>query len=106
MLALVRRLRIRDGCFCDEAGTPVYLIGANFWPKASGPWMYRDPWDLTAVTSDLRELAALGANIVRLFCFLPDFMPTPQTVSQQPVERLSARSGSDSAAIRTWHRGY
>ncbi|MBV8263346.1 MAG: cellulase family glycosylhydrolase [Candidatus Eremiobacteraeota bacterium] len=101
MLALVRRLFVRDGYFRDEAGAPVYLVGANFWPKRTGPWMYRDPWDLPAVTSDLRELAALHTNVVRLFCFLPDFMPDPKTVAPQAVDRLCA-SVQAAASVGLW----
>jgi Cellulase (glycosyl hydrolase family 5) len=50
--------------------------------------MYRDPWDSRAVASDLNELAALGANVVRIFCFLPDFLPSPDVVSDKARERL------------------
>ncbi len=86
----VQRLRVRDGYFRDTSGKPVYLIGANFWPKRTGPWMYRDRFESSAVASDLRELAALGANVVRIFCFLPDFLPTPDVVDEKARERLGA----------------
>ncbi len=88
--ALVQRLRVRDGFFRNEAGSPIYLAGANFWPKRTGPWMYRDPWDPDAVSNDLTELAALGTNVVRIFCFTPDFMPSPDVVSTQAIERLDS----------------
>jgi endo-1,4-beta-mannosidase len=52
--------------------------------------MYRDPWDSRSVGSDLNELAALGANVVRIFCFLPDFLPSPDVVSDKARERLEA----------------
>ncbi len=84
----VQRLRVRDGYFRDKSGKPVYLIGANFWPKQTGPWMYRDRFDPSAVASDLRELAALGANVVRVFCFLPDFLPAPDVVNEKARDRL------------------
>jgi hypothetical protein len=86
----VQRLRIRDGYFRDQSGKPVYLIGANFWPKRTGPWMYRDPWNPTAVGEDLGELATLGANAVRIFCFTPDFMPAPDVVETEALQRLAA----------------
>jgi Cellulase (glycosyl hydrolase family 5) len=96
--ALVQRLRVKDGFFRDETGTPIYLVGANFWPKRTGPWMYRDPWDAAAIGADLRELASLGANAVRLFCFVPDFMPTPDAVAAQPLNRLEESVGLAAAA--------
>ena len=86
----MQRLRVRDGYFRDQSGRAVYLVGANFWPKSTGPWMYHDPWKPAAVAADLRELAGLGANAVRVFCFTPDFMPAPDVVSSQAVERLAS----------------
>ena len=86
----MRRLRLSEGFFRDESGAPVYLIGANFWPKRTGPWMYRDAWDAAAVENDLRELASLGANVARIFCFLPDFMPAPDAIAGEAVGRLDA----------------
>lgn len=84
------RLQLNQNRFETASGRPVYLIGANFWPKRSGPMMYRDPWDAAAVGADLDELAALGANAVRCFCFWPDFMPTPDAVSEDALERLAS----------------
>lgn len=66
----------------------MYLIGANFWPKNSGPWMYREPWDADAIQRDLGELAQLGANVVRTFCFLPDFLQSPDVVDGEALRRL------------------
>ncbi len=66
----------------------MYLLGANFWPKHTGPWMYRDPWNPQAVAADLAEVAALGTNVVRIFCFTPDFMPAADVVSTDALDRL------------------
>ncbi len=51
--------------------------------------MYRDPWDPQAVGADLVEVAALGANVVRIFCFTPDFMPAADVVSAEALDRLA-----------------
>jgi|SRR5579872_151857 len=87
---MLKRLLVRDGYFRDPDGKPVYLVGANFWPSRTGPWMYRDPWDSNAVRKDFDGLSALGANAVRFFCFLPDFLPAPDVVDEQAQERLAA----------------
>jgi endo-1,4-beta-mannosidase len=89
----MERLRLERGFFRTADGKAVYLIGANFWPKKSGPFMYRDPWDAPAVALDLDELAALGANCARLFCFWPDFMPTAGAVSADALARLDQMIG-------------
>lgn len=86
----MKRLRVRDGCFRDPEGTPVYLIGANFWPSRTGPWMYRDPWNDERVQRDFAELRSIGANAVRTFCFLPDFLPAPDVVDGRACERLAS----------------
>jgi hypothetical protein len=86
----VEKLALRDGFFRRPDGAAVYLIGANFWPHHTGPWMYRDAWDENAVASDLAGLSTLGANVVRIFCFLPDFMPAPDVVAESAVARLAA----------------
>jgi hypothetical protein len=52
--------------------------------------MYRDRWDPNALATDFKELASLGANVARIFLFTPDFMPAPDVVSEQSLERLSS----------------
>lgn len=52
--------------------------------------MYSDPWNAVEVGVELRQLAALGCNVVRVFCFVPDFLPSPETVSPEAVERLAS----------------
>jgi len=84
----MQHLRLERGCFRTASGDPVYLIGANFWPKSTGPFMYRAAWNPAAIGRDLDELAALGANAARIFCFWPDFMPAPDSVSVAALDRL------------------
>ena len=97
----MKRLRVRDGYFRDPDGKPVYLIGANFWPSRTGPWMYRDPWDPGRVEKDIDELHSLGANAVRIFCFLPDFLPSADVVDGPACDRLSV-CGAVQTATRLW----
>ena len=86
----VERLRLERGNFRTPSGDPVYLVGANYWPQRHGPWMYTDPWNADEVSAELAQLAALGCNVVRVFCFVPDFLPSPETVSVEAVERLAS----------------
>ncbi|MDQ6781501.1 MAG: cellulase family glycosylhydrolase [Candidatus Eremiobacteraeota bacterium] len=84
----VERLHIERGFFRTPGGTPVYLLGANYWPQQHGPWMYREQWDPAAVATELRQLFALGCNTVRIFCFTPDFLPVADQVENAAVDRL------------------
>ena len=87
---MLEPLRLERGFFRTPCGKAIYLIGANFWPKLNGPWMYRDSWNPDEVGRDLDELAALGANCARIFCFTPNFLPTPDAVSEEALRRLAA----------------
>jgi endo-1,4-beta-mannosidase len=53
-----------------------FRIGANYWPRAAGPWMWRR-FDATAVAAELTQARALGLTLVRAFGFAPDFCPQP-----------------------------
>ncbi|HLW38327.1 MAG TPA: hypothetical protein VKR99_07865 [Candidatus Eremiobacteraceae bacterium] len=86
----MERLRLERGCFRKASGEPAYLLGANYWPRLHGPWMYREPWDPDEVSAEFQQLAALGCNVVRVFCFTPDFLPTPEAVRPEAQERLGS----------------
>jgi len=84
----MEKLRLERVHFTTGTGKCVYLVGANFWPSKTGPFMYSERWDPGSVGKDLDELASLGANCARLFCFWPEFMPTEGTVDAHALERL------------------
>ena len=86
----VERLRLERGFFRMPAGDPVYLLGANYWPQKHGPWMYREPWAEPEISAEFKQLAALGCNVVRVFCFTPDFLPSPESVEQTALDRLES----------------
>lgn len=85
----MERLRLERGCFRTGGSTPVYLIGANYWPSRTGPFMYRETWRPKDVAADLDDMASLGVNAVRLFCFWPDFMKMANAVEDPPLSRLA-----------------
>lgn len=89
----VERLHIERGFFRTPDGQPVYLLGANYWPQLHGLWMYRERWDPATVAAELRQLATLGCNTVRIFCFTPDFLPLADQVDNESVDRLEALVG-------------
>jgi endo-1,4-beta-mannosidase len=73
----------RDKLLCG--GRP--WLGANFWSRAGGPRMWRS-YDPTVVAEELATLAGHGMNLTRSFCFWPDFMPEPDRLDQDVLERF------------------
>jgi endo-1,4-beta-mannosidase len=69
-----------------DASTP--WIGANFWSRTGGPrmWMHYDP---AVVRDELQVLADHGCTVTRSFCYWPDFVPKPETLDQQVLDRFS-----------------
>jgi endo-1,4-beta-mannosidase len=69
-----------------DASTP--WIGANFWSRTGGPrmWMHYDP---AVVRDELRVLADHGCTVTRSFCYWPDFVPKPETLDEQVLDRFS-----------------
>jgi endo-1,4-beta-mannosidase len=74
-------------CFIKK-GKPLYLIGANYWPKKTGPLMWRK-WDPNEVREELKQMKGLGMNVCRSFLYFPDFMPTPDNVDKEMLLKLS-----------------
>lgn len=62
-------------------------IGANFWSRTGGPrmWMHYDP---AVVRDELRVLAEHGCTVTRSFCYWPDFVPRPETLDEQVLDRF------------------
>ncbi|MEA4884873.1 MAG: cellulase family glycosylhydrolase [Clostridia bacterium] len=64
-----------------------YLVGLNYWPRHSGPFMWRD-WRPGLIRGEVRQMAEMGLNVVRFFLFTPDFLPSPVEVNEVMMERL------------------
>lgn len=66
---------------------PTFDLGCNYWPRLTGPRMWRD-FDETQIAQELALIRAAGMTTVRAFCFWPDFMPTMARVEPVMLERL------------------
>ena len=70
------------------AGQPVSWLGANFWSRAGGPFMWRG-YDPAVVGAELRVLRDHGLTMTRSFFFWPDFMPGPEVIDEEMTARFA-----------------
>ncbi len=73
-------------CFYTN-GRPIYLIGVNYWSRKTGPLMWRK-WSPSDVRAELEQMKDLGMNVCRSFLYWPDFMPVPDRVENEMLDRL------------------
>ena len=66
---------------------PQIWVGTNFWSRAGGPRMW-SRYDGDVVKEELEVLAAHGSTLTRSFCYWPDFMPEPDTLDDEVMERF------------------
>lgn len=52
----------------------TFIVGCNYWASHSGTAMWSD-WRQEVVEADLRQLAAEGMQVLRVFPLWPDFQP-------------------------------
>ena len=58
----------RNSATIIAGGKPVRWLGANFWSRAGGPFMWRS-YDPAVVTGELRTLREHGLTMTRSFFF-------------------------------------
>jgi endo-1,4-beta-mannosidase len=63
-------------------------LGVNFWSRSGGPRMW-SRYDGSIVREELAVLAEHGLDVTRSFCFWPDFMPEPERLDEDVVERFA-----------------
>ena len=63
-------------------------IGVNFWSRAGGPRMWTR-YDGAIVRDELEVLAAHGLNVTRSFCYWPDFVPEPERLDGDVLDRFA-----------------
>ncbi len=83
-------------------------VGVNFWSRTGGPRMWVR-YDGGVVRQELAVLAANGCNVTRSFCYWPDFVPEPERLDHEVLERfrdfLDAHREKGSADYPHVHRG-
>ena len=67
---------------------PRLWVGANFWSRTGGPRMWAR-YDGDVVRDELAVLADHGCTLTRSFCYWPDFMPAPETLDEEVMERFT-----------------
>jgi len=60
-------------------------VGANYWSRAGGPFMWQ-AFDPDTVRSELRVLAQHGLTVTRSFLFWPHFMPEPDRLDSAALQ--------------------
>src|SRR6476660_114273 len=71
----------------ERASVPTWL-GANFWSRSGGPRMWSS-YDPAVVRAALEGLAAHRANVTLSFCFWADFVPEPEQLDADVLERFA-----------------
>lgn len=69
-------------------GGPASWLGANFWSRTGGPFMWRN-YDPEVVGAELDVLARHGLTVTRSFFFWPDFMPGPYEIDETLAARFA-----------------
>jgi endo-1,4-beta-mannosidase len=64
-----------------------FLLGANYWSRRGGPRMW-ERFDAAFVAAELKQLRAIGLDCLRMFAFVPSFMPSPPAVDPAMLDRL------------------
>lgn len=66
---------------------PEVWLGANFWSRSGGPRMWAR-YDRRVVREELAILRDHGLTVTRSFCYWPDFVPAPEQLDEQVLERF------------------
>jgi len=65
-----------------------FLLGINYWPRSSAMAMW-SRFDPLEIDDDFARIAALGLDIVRFFLRWDVFQPTPDSISQEALDRFT-----------------
>jgi endo-1,4-beta-mannosidase len=78
----------RNTARITAAGGPAGWLGANFWSRTGGPFMWRS-YDPDVIRAELRVLREHGLTMTRSFFFWPDFMPEPGAIDEDMAARFA-----------------
>jgi endo-1,4-beta-mannosidase len=76
---------LHEGLLPSGHGIP--WLGVNFWSRTGGPRMW-SRYDGAVVREELAVLQAHGLTVTRSFCFWPDFVPEPERLDEDVLERF------------------
>jgi endo-1,4-beta-mannosidase len=80
-------LRFSDAEPGDSQIASLPWLGVNFWSRTGGPRMW-SRYDGDVVREELAVLADHGLTVTRSFCFWPDFVPEPERLDEDVLERF------------------
>jgi endo-1,4-beta-mannosidase len=61
-----------------------FVTGVNYWPKNHGVQMWTE-FDPEEIAEDMRTIARMGMNAVRVFLKWADFQPSPEIIDKSMV---------------------
>ena len=64
-----------------------FVLGVNYWPRGKAMYWWRE-FDRGEVKAEFTEIAAMGAQVVRIFLMWEDFQPAPWTVDSPRLDDL------------------
>lgn len=65
----------------------AFLVGANYWPRLRGPYMWKE-FVPKEIAEEFRIASELKLQVLRCFLMWEDFQPDPDTVSRQALDQL------------------
>ncbi len=64
-----------------------FITGVNYWPRGHGVQMWTE-FDCEEIAEDMRAIARMGMNAVRVFLKWADFQPAPEVIDEAMVGRF------------------
>ncbi len=61
-----------------------YVLGCNYWASHAGTDMWKN-WQPDVVDADLKQIAAAGMHVIRVFPIWPDFQPIIQYYTAEGI---------------------
>lgn len=83
------------------ASTPrPFVLGVNYWPRRKAMYWWKE-FDGGEVKAEFAEIAALGAQVVRIFLMWEDFQPSPWNVDSRRLKELTrVMDAADEAGLQ------
>ncbi|MBV8066712.1 MAG: beta-galactosidase [Candidatus Eremiobacteraeota bacterium] len=69
-----------------------FLLGINYWPRASAMYMWQR-FDIDEIGEDFARIKELGLDVVRFFLMWEAFQPAPNAMNAETLRRFDAVMG-------------